>query len=115
MTLAVGSPDLMQRLPRLPSTPNLTLIDRRKSKPPLSSHSNTTFPKQIYIRWCCIDLSNAPPLPSKWVPVPKFRVTRPVASQRSTACGLFESNGNRDINCGNHILHICTASPTRSQ
>ena len=48
------------------SAPNLALVDRRKPKPP-SSHSNTTFPTQIYIRWCCIDLSNAPRLPVTWV------------------------------------------------
>src|SRR5208337_570289 len=59
VTLAVDAPDFMQRLPGLPSTPNVTLINRRKPKPSWS-HSNTTFPTQIYIRWCCIDLSNAP-------------------------------------------------------
>lgn len=25
--------------------------------------ANTTFTKQIYITWCCLDLSNAPRLP----------------------------------------------------
>src|SRR5579871_2555790 len=29
----------------------------------VSCHHHLT--KQIYIRWCCIDLSNAPPLPDK--------------------------------------------------
>ena len=29
---------------------------------PQMVHINTTFPTQIYIRWCCIDLSNAPRL-----------------------------------------------------
>src|SRR5215469_5779891 len=51
----------MQRLTGLPSAPNVTLIDRRKPQPP-TSHSNTTFTNQIYIRWCCIDPSNAPGL-----------------------------------------------------
>jgi hypothetical protein len=55
----------MQRLSRPPATPNVTLLDRRKPKPHPSSHANTTFTEQIYIRWCCIDLSNAPPLPDK--------------------------------------------------
>src|SRR5215469_10948775 len=54
----------MQRLSGLPSTPNLALIDRRKPQPPGSKpHSNTTLSKNTYIRWCCIDLSNAPRLP----------------------------------------------------
>jgi hypothetical protein len=61
VTLAVDAPDFMQCLTGLPSTPNLTLIDRRKPQPP-ASHGNTTFPPQIYIKWCCIDLSNAPRL-----------------------------------------------------
>jgi hypothetical protein len=50
----------MQRLSRLPAAPNVTLLDRRKPKPHPSSDANTTFTEQIYIRWCCIDLSNAP-------------------------------------------------------
>src|ERR1700691_2261360 len=53
----------MQRLPRLPAAPNLTLLDRGKPKPYPWSHANTTFTQQIYIRWCCFDLSNAPGLP----------------------------------------------------
>ncbi len=67
MWLVKGAPNLMQRLSRLPATPNVTLLDRRKPKPFPWPHTNTTFTEQIYIRWCCIDLSNAPPLPEKWV------------------------------------------------
>jgi hypothetical protein len=52
-----------QRLSRLPSAPDLTLLDRRKPKPHPWPHANTTFTEQIYLRWCCIDLSNAPRLP----------------------------------------------------
>ena len=33
MRLVKGAPNLMQRLPSLPATPNVTLLDRRKSKP----------------------------------------------------------------------------------
>src|SRR5262249_20760093 len=62
MRLPVSAPDLMQRLSCLPSTPNVTLLDRRKPKTHPCSHDNTTFTQQIYIRWCCIDLSNAPDL-----------------------------------------------------
>jgi hypothetical protein len=28
-------------------------------------HANTTFTQQTYIRWCCIDLSNAPAVSDK--------------------------------------------------
>src|SRR6202041_2150116 len=58
--LVKSAPNLMQRLSCLPAAPNVTLLDRRKPKPHPSSHANTTFTEQIYIRWCCIDLSNAP-------------------------------------------------------
>src|SRR5882724_6255083 len=62
MWLAIGAPDLMQRLSRLPPVPNVTLLDRRKPKSLSWPHANTTFTQQTYIRWCCIDLSNAPEL-----------------------------------------------------
>src|SRR6202041_1522551 len=61
--LVKSPPNLMQRLSRLPAAPNVTLLDRRKPRPHPSSHANTTFTEQIYIRWCCIDLSNAPAFP----------------------------------------------------
>jgi len=60
MRLVKGAPNLMQRLSRLPAAPNVTLLDRRKPKPHPWPHDNTTFIELIYIRWCCIDLSNAP-------------------------------------------------------
>src|SRR6202041_149841 len=69
--LVKSAPNLMQRLSCLPAAPNVTLLDRRKPKPHPSSHANTTFTEQIYIRWCCIDLSNAPgesALGALWVP-----------------------------------------------
>src|SRR5262250_1796716 len=62
MRLVKGAPNLMQRLSRLPAAPNVTLLDRRKPKPHPWPHDNTTFIELIYIRWCCIDLSNAPRL-----------------------------------------------------
>src|SRR5712692_9166055 len=62
MWLVKGAPNLMQRLPRLPPVPNVTLLDRRKPKSLSWPHANTTFTQQTYIRWCCIDLSNAPRL-----------------------------------------------------
>jgi hypothetical protein len=52
----------MQRLAGLPTTPDITLLDLRKPKPHPRSHTNTTFRELTYIRWCCIDLSNAPRL-----------------------------------------------------
>src|SRR5215469_15270634 len=66
MRLTIRAPNLMQRLSELPTVPNVTLLDRRKTKPHLWPHDSTTFTKQIYIRWCCIDLSNAPALPDKF-------------------------------------------------
>src|SRR6266478_783247 len=62
MWLVKGAPNLMQRLSRLPPVPNVTLLDRRKPKSLSWPHANTTFTQQTYIRWCCIDLSNAPSL-----------------------------------------------------
>src|SRR5258708_39202543 len=66
MRLIVITANLMQRLAGLPATPDITLLDLRKPKPHPRSHTNTTFRKLTYIRWCCIDLSNAPGLPDKW-------------------------------------------------
>ena len=62
MWLVKGAPNLMQRLSRLPAPPNVTFLDRRKPKPHPWFHDNTTFTELIYIRWCCIDLSNPPRL-----------------------------------------------------
>src|SRR5437899_7072294 len=62
MRLIVITANLMQRLAGLPATPDITLLDLRKPKPHPRSHTNTTFRELTYIRWCCIDLSNAPPL-----------------------------------------------------
>ena len=53
----------MQRLSGLPATSNITLLDLRKPKSHPRSHTNTTFRELTYIRWFCIDLSNAPDLP----------------------------------------------------
>jgi hypothetical protein len=33
---------------------------KRAQSPHPWSHANTTFSGQLHIRWCCIDLSNAP-------------------------------------------------------
>src|SRR5580658_2391978 len=77
--LVQSAPNLMQRLSRLPAAPNVTLLDRRKPKPHLSSHANTTFTEQIYIRWCCIDLSNAPP---------QSGITRNTSQTDRTSSGL---------------------------
>src|ERR1700738_1173111 len=65
MRLIVITANLMQRLAGLPTTPDITLLDLRKPKPHPRSHTNTTFRELTYIRWCCIDLSNAPGLPDK--------------------------------------------------
>src|SRR6202041_2436988 len=65
--LVKSAPNLMQRLSCLPAAPNVTLLDRRKPKPHPSSHANTTFTEQIYIRWCCIDRLSWQHLPVKWI------------------------------------------------
>jgi hypothetical protein len=75
MWLVKGAPNLMQRLSRLPPVPNVTLLDRRKPKSLSWPHVNTTFTQQTYIRWCCIDLSNAPALPDNWIHMPDFLPT----------------------------------------
>src|ERR1700704_3546805 len=62
MRLIVITANLMQRLAGLPATPDITLLDLRKPKPHPRSHINTTFRELTYIRWCCIDPSNAPRL-----------------------------------------------------
>src|ERR1700721_76429 len=62
-----SAPNLLQRLSCLPAAPNVTLLDRRKPKPHPSSHANTTFTEQIYIRWCCIDRLSWQHLPVKWI------------------------------------------------
>jgi hypothetical protein len=48
MGLAVGTPDLMLRLPGLPTSPNIRYLRRRKSRPLLSTHSNTILKPQVY-------------------------------------------------------------------
>src|SRR6266481_823257 len=54
MLLAEGAPDLMQRLPRLPTTPQVAFLRRRKPKPFPLGHKHHLL-KQLYTRWCCID------------------------------------------------------------
>src|SRR5262249_38733913 len=55
------------------AAPNVTLLDCRKPKPFPWPHVNTTSQEQTYIRWCCIDLSNAPRLPGVYQAFEKSR------------------------------------------
>jgi len=48
------APALMQRLSRLPTTPHVALLHRRKPKPFPLDHKHHLW-KQLYSRWCCID------------------------------------------------------------
>jgi len=48
MRLAIGTPDLMLRLPGLPTSPNIRYLRRRKSRPLLLTHSNTILKLQVY-------------------------------------------------------------------
>src|SRR6202011_6289806 len=61
MWLVKGAPNLMQRLSRLPSAPDVTLP--QKAQTVFLASYNTTFKEQIYNRWCCIDLLRPPALP----------------------------------------------------
>ncbi len=77
--------------PALPAAPNVTLLDCRKSKPHPWSHANTTFTEQIYIRWCCLDLSNAPRKPdiSNNVGSVKAFLSALLRSLRRVSCFVF--------------------------
>jgi hypothetical protein len=52
----------MQRLFRLPTTPNLDILRRRKPTC-FPWVIDTTFAERIYIGWCCIDLLRPQRLP----------------------------------------------------
>jgi hypothetical protein len=49
MRLVKGASNLMQRLPRLPPAPNVTLLDRRKPKSLSWPHANTSDLHQIVL------------------------------------------------------------------
>src|ERR1700722_3297100 len=57
-----GAPNPMQRLSRFPATPYLSPLRRRKLHIFPLGHRHH-LGRKIYIRWCCIDLLNAPELP----------------------------------------------------
>src|ERR1700756_2978595 len=57
MFFAKSASDLMQRLPRLPTTPHVALLLRGKPKPFPFFHKHHLW-KQPYTRWCCIDRLN---------------------------------------------------------
>src|ERR1700733_5125901 len=54
MVFAEGTADLMQRLSRLPTAPDLGLLRRRKTMPSTWSHEHHLQKQMISIRWCCI-------------------------------------------------------------
>jgi CheY-like chemotaxis protein len=60
----------------LPTTPPTDLLLRGKSKPFPWSQANTTFTAQIYIRWCCFDLSNAPRQSGTTIKAPVVELAR---------------------------------------
>ena len=63
MFFAKSATDLMQRLARLPTTPHLDLSAPWKAQTVSLASINTTFKKQLYTRWCCIDRLNRHGLP----------------------------------------------------
>jgi len=50
MWLVKGAPDLMLRLPGLPTTPDFVLLDRREAQTVVLASSHTTFREQPYIQ-----------------------------------------------------------------
>src|SRR6202453_912926 len=111
----------MQRLPRLPAAPNVTLLDRGKPKPYPWSHANTTFTTQIYIRWCCFDLSNAPRLSGvrNLELLTELSVPRQSASSALVVKLRTRSEMQRDVDCtGLHVttqLHVVEGHVGRQQ
>ena len=62
-----GAPNRVQRLSRFPATPHVSPLFHIF---PLRHRNHLR--RKIYIRWCCIDLLNAPPLPDiKWILLPR--------------------------------------------
>jgi hypothetical protein len=64
MWFAEGAPNHIQRLPRLPTAPQLGPL-RRRSATRFPWVIHTTFEQRIYIRRCCIDPLRPPRLPDK--------------------------------------------------
>ena len=60
--LAVGTPNLMQRLPRFPSPPNICSLRSRKSRPFRLVHKHHPLNRRSSTRWCCVDRLSPPPL-----------------------------------------------------
>jgi eukaryotic-like serine/threonine-protein kinase len=60
-----GAPNRMQRLSRFPAAPYVSPLRHRKLHVFPLRHRHH-LERKIYIRWCCIDLLNAPGLPEKW-------------------------------------------------
>src|SRR5713101_5569505 len=66
-----STPNPMQRLSRFPAAPHLRPLRHGKLHVFPLRHRHH-LGRKIYIRWCCIDLLNAPALPDKWLPVVAF-------------------------------------------
>src|SRR5271156_5356278 len=78
MVLAEGTTNLMQRLSRLPSAPDVSPLRRRKPVPSSLSHNH-----HLHIRWGCIDRLRPP----------RFPGTSTLTSDRRSA-GLFPNTDN---------------------
>ena len=68
MRLVEGAPNLMQRLPGLPSPPDVAFLTGES--PTVSLGSYTPSLNSRSFRWCCIDLSNPRGLPDKCATAP---------------------------------------------
>ena len=71
---------------RFPAAPHITLLDSRKPQAHPWPHANTSFAEQIYITWCCLNLSNAPDLPGL---VPIKRIPRVKCEEQLHNDGTF--------------------------
>src|SRR5215472_231157 len=110
MWLIKGATNLMQRLSRFPAVPDVTLLDRRKPKPFPWPHVNTTSQEQTYIRWCCIDLSNAPRLSGVDLPNAKpFRL--PLIFHRDSGLGSVVQNQVNAALFSRTVIVNCIAGP----
>src|SRR5271154_6082929 len=65
MSAAEGAPDLMQRLARLPTPPDVGPLRRRYLSPFPLCHKHHLM-KTTRFRWCCIDLLNSPGISDSW-------------------------------------------------
>src|SRR5271155_3764469 len=88
MSAAEGAPDLMQRLARLPTPPDVGPLRRRYLSPFPLCHKHHLM-KTTRFRWCCIDLLNSPDFSAKWT-------TSGLPTTRPESLRLLPTDGSVD-------------------